>query len=43
MTILRRVLKEYDVRVWTESIWLRTGTTGGLACTRFQWRREIWL
>jgi hypothetical protein len=28
--ILKCTVKEYNVRVWTVSIWLRTWTSGGL-------------
>jgi hypothetical protein len=28
--ILRRIFRKWDVGVWTGSIWLRTGTDGGL-------------
>ena len=27
--ILRRIYRKWDVRVWTESSWLRIGTGGG--------------
>jgi hypothetical protein len=27
--ILRWIFREWDVRVWTGSSWLRTGTSGG--------------
>jgi hypothetical protein len=29
-TILKWILKRYDVMVWIGSIWLRIGTSGGL-------------
>jgi hypothetical protein len=28
--VLRWIIREWDVGVWTESIWLRIGTGGGL-------------
>ncbi len=27
--ILRRIFRKWDLRAWTESMWLRTGTGGG--------------
>jgi hypothetical protein len=32
--ILRRILKKYDMRMRTRFIWLKTGTSGELLCTR---------
>ena len=32
--ILRWILRKWDLRTWTGSSWLRTGTDGGLLCTR---------
>jgi hypothetical protein len=28
--VLRRIFRIFDVRVWTESSWLKVGTCGGL-------------
>jgi len=32
--IIEWIIENWDEKLWTEIIWLRLGTSGGLLCTR---------